>query len=225
MMELDESVRAAFIALDLDTSASVTEIRAQYLDKTSQEKFQGSIMMDEYLQREFDKYYKAYVTLLKDLSDSEKASDLEYYPPDQIFQFHFNQGVHYFIHQNYIKAGEKFQEAYKINPRSVSVLLYLGYLLLKRRNYYAAEKYFKDAVKYDKNNDDGWFYLGECYLQAGELRKAQSMFETSKMLNPGRSELGPKMKEIKERMGVKNLKEKSQSPSLLHRFFKKIIGQ
>lgn len=225
MTELDESVRAAFIALDLEIDSSVTEIRAQYLGKTSQEKFQGAIISDEYLQREFDKYYKAYVTLLKYLSESDKASGLEYYPPDQVFQFHFNQGVHYFIHQNYIKAGEKFQEAYKISPRSVSVLLYLGYLLLKRRNYYAAEKYFKDAVRFDKNNDDAWFYLGESYLQAGELRKALNMFETSKMLNPGRSELAFKMKEIRERMEVKHLKEKRQKYSVLQRFFKKLSGQ
>ena len=223
-MELDESVRAAFIALDLEATTSVTEIRAQYLDKTSQEKFQGTIMTDEYLQKEFDKYYKAYVTLLKELAESDKAEDLEYYPPDQVFQFYFNQGIHYFIHQNYIKAGEKFQEAYKINPKNVSVLLYLGYLLLKRRNYYAAEKYFKDAARFDKSNDEAWFHLGECYLQAGELRKALSMFETSKMLNPGRSELAFKMKEIKERMGVKHLKEKAQKPTVFQRFLKKISG-
>jgi tetratricopeptide (TPR) repeat protein len=140
-----------------------------------------------------------------------------------VFQFHFNQGVHYFIHQNYLKAGEKFQEAYKIDNGNISVLLYLGVLLLKRRNAYAAEKYFKEAVQLDQENEDAWFYLGESYLEAGELRKALAMYETVKNLNPGRQEVAYRIKEIKDRQKVKSIK--TQKPSLFQRFLKKISGQ
>jgi tetratricopeptide (TPR) repeat protein len=223
MIETDESVQEALILLDLVQGATITEIRAQYLEKTCRDKFQHGALVDEHLQKEFDKYHRAYVTLAKHLSEGDQASDLQYYPPDQVFQFHFNQGVHYFIHRNYIKAGEKFQEAYKIDKTNIPVLLYLGLLLLKRKNSYAAEKYFKEAVQLDQDNDDAWFYLGESYLEAGELRKALTMFETAKTLNPGRHEAVFKIKEIRDRLKVKSIKTKKTS--LIQRFFKKLSGQ
>jgi tetratricopeptide (TPR) repeat protein len=223
MIETDESVREALINLDLDRKATITEIRAQYLEKTSRDKFQHGVLVDDSLQKEFDKYHIAYVTLVKHLAQGDNASDLQYYPPGQVFQFHFNQGVHYFIHRDYIKAGEKFQEAYKIDKTSVPVLLYLGFLLLKRKNVYAAEKYFKEAVQFDQENDDAWFYLGESYLEAGELRKALTMYETAKKLNPGRHEVAFKIKEIMDRLKVKSIKTKK--PSVMQRIFKKLSGQ
>jgi len=223
MIETDESVKDALFTLDVVTGATITEIRGQYLEKTSRDKFQQSILVDEYLQKEFDKYHRAYVTLAKHLSQGDQTSDLQFYPPDQVFQFHFNQGVHYFIHKNYIKAGEKFQEAYKIDNTSTPVLLYLGFLLLKRKNAYAAEKYFKEAVQFDQNNEDAWFYLGESYFEAGELRKALTMFETTKKLNPGRHEVAFRIKEIKDRLEEKSTKDKK--PSIIQRLFKKLSGQ
>ena len=220
MIDTDESVQEALINLDLEPGATITEIRAQYLEKTSRDKFQQGILEDEHLKREFNKYHRAYVTLAQHLTAGDQASDLQFYPPDQVFQFHFNQGVHYFIHQNYIKAGEKFQEAYKIDKTSIPVLLYLGLLLLKRKSSYAAEKYFKEAVQLDQDNDDAWFYLGESYLEAGELRKALTMFETTKTLNPGRHEAAFKIKEIMDRLKIKSIKTKK--PSAIKRFFKKL---
>ena len=220
MLETDESVREALITLALDRKATITEIRAQYLEKTSRDKFQHRVLVDDSLQKEFEKYHIAYVTLVKHLSQGDNASDLQYYPPGQVFQFHFNQGVHYFIHRDYIKAGEKFREAYKIDKTSVPVLLYLGFLLLKRKNVYAAEKYFKEAVQFDQDNDDAWFYLGESYLEAGEIRKALVMFETAKKLNPGRHEVASRIKEIMERLKVKSIKTKK--PSVIQRLFGKL---
>ncbi|MGD2087511.1 MAG: tetratricopeptide repeat protein [Candidatus Aminicenantes bacterium] len=220
MIETDESVREALLTLDLERGATITEIRGQYLGKTSRDKFQQGVLVEEHLQKEFDKYHRAYVTLAKHLSEEDQTSDLQYYPSDQVFQFHFNQGVHYFIHRNYIKAGKKFQEAYKINNTSIPVLLYLGLLLLKRKNPYAAEKYFKEVVQLDQNNDDAWFYLGESYLNAGELRKALTMFETAKTLNPGRHEVAFRIKEIKNKLKVKSIKTKE--PLVFKRFFRKL---
>jgi len=216
-----ESVKAALIALDLYDGAPISEVRTRYLDKTSKEKFQNNILLDDYLQKEFDNFHRSYVTLVKHMEESDENKDMEYYPPDQVFQFHFNQGIHYFINQNYIKAGEKFQQAYKINNKNIGVLLYLGYLLLKRKNYYAAEKYFKEVVSIDKNNDDAWFYLGECYLMAKELRKALSMFETCKTLNPGRHEVAFKIKDIKDMIAGKHIGSKKKSESFFKRLFKK----
>jgi len=214
-----EWVKAAFLVLGLGEDISFTEIRAAYLEKTSQRKFQQVILSDEHLEKDFVKYYKAYITLLKHYSESETADDLSDYPQDNIGKFHFNQGLYYLINQNYIKAMEKFEHAYTTNKKDVLVLLYMGILLLKRKNYYAAEKYFLDAVNIDEENDEAWFYLGENYLRAEEYKKALKIFETARDLNPARDEIAFKIKEIKEKVGHKYPVKKKKS--LLDRIFKK----
>jgi tetratricopeptide (TPR) repeat protein len=219
-----ETGKVAHVTLGLKEGAPMSEIRAQYLDKTSQGKFRCVIIGDEHLMDEFVRYHEAYVTLGKRHAGtgSSLESDLSYYPTDQVFQLHLNQGIYYVLRQNYIKAGEKFQDAYKINSQDTTVLLYMGFLLMKRKNYYAAEKYLKIAVKIDQDCDDAWFYLGECYYKAGELRKALSMYETAKILNPGRSEIAVRMKEIREKAGGKPGKAKKDS--FLASIIKKMIG-
>lgn len=214
-----EWVKAAFVALGLGEDVSFTEIRAAYIEKTTQKKFQRVILSNEHLEKIFVKYYKAYVTLLKHYSELETADDLSYSPQEKIGKFHFNQGLYYLINQNYIKAMEKFEHAYKTNKKDVLVLLYMGILLLKRKNYYAAEKYFLDAVKIDEDNDDAWFYLGENYLRAEEYKKALKMFETARDLNPSRDEIVFKIKEVKEKMERKYLV--GEKKSLFDRIFKK----
>jgi tetratricopeptide (TPR) repeat protein len=219
-----ETVKAAYITLGLKEGATMSEIRAQYLDKTSQGKFHCVIIEDEHIRNEFVRYHEAYVTLGKYHAETGSSldSDLSFYPMDQVFQLHLNQGIYYALRQNYIKASEKFQDAYKINNQDTTVLLYMGFLLIKRKNYYAAEKYLKTAVKIDQNCDNAWFFLGECYHKAGELRKALSMYETAKILNPGRSEIAVRMKEIREKTGGKAGKAKKDS--FLARIIKKMIG-
>lgn len=222
-MTMNESVKAAMITLGVNEGDSITEIRSQYLEKTMQNRFQRVILSDEGMKREFMDYYRAYVTLTNHYRE-EIDEDLGYYPPDQVFQFHFNHGVVYAIKQDYIKAGEKFQEAHRINNENVPVLLYLGVLLLKRKNYYAAEKYFKDAVRFDRNSDEGWFYLGECYFRAGELRKALNMYETSRNLWPGRMELAQRIMEVKENLPASE-GGKTGKTSFFSRLFKKKNGK
>jgi len=219
MIDNEENFKAALIELGLKEGATITEIRAQYLDKTSQIEFQSIILGNEALERDFQDIYKAYVTLVKHF-EAEGCEDLQYYPPDQVFQFHFNQGLYYLISNNHIKAGEKLQAAYNMNPKSALVHIYLGILLLKRKSYYAAEKYFKDAAKLDNHCDDAWFYLGECYYKAGEIRKAQNMYEVAKSLNPGRKDLALRLKEIREKLGGKKDTQKKK-PSFFQRLFGK----
>jgi tetratricopeptide (TPR) repeat protein len=214
-----EWVKAALVALGLGEDVHFTEIRAAYLEKTTQKKFQRVILSDEYLEKDFIKYYKAYITLLKHYSESEDNDGLSDYPQDKIEIFHFNQGLYHLINQNYIKAMEKLEQAHKINKKDVLVLIYMGILLLKRKNYYAAEKYFLEAVKVDDQNDDAWFYLGENYLRAKEYKKALKMFETVRSLDPAREELALKIKEVKEKLGQKFPVGKRKS--LFDRIFKK----
>jgi tetratricopeptide (TPR) repeat protein len=222
-MDTNQAIKNAYIDLGLDEGASIKEIRAKYLDKTSHSKFQRILTSDDAIGNEFIKFYKAYVTLGKAYSDTDFTSDMEFYPPDQVYQFHYNQGVYLFINQQYIKAGEKFQEAYKINRKNAPVLIYLGVLLIKRKNFYAAEKYLKDAVEIDQNNDDAWFYLGESYLKAGEYRKAINAFETAKSINPGRQEVAFMIRDIKQLIEEK-LKGKKKD-SFISRIIKKLSGE
>lgn len=214
---LDEREKAALVALGLREDASVTEIRAAYLEKSTHNRFHKVILADEHLEKDFVRLYRAYVTLLKYHSQSENVNDLSDYPPNQIGTFHFNQGLYFLIKQNYLKAMDKFQEAYKFNKEDELVLIYMGVLLVKRKNYYAAEKYFLDAVKLDKQNDEAWFQLGENYLRAEEYRKALNMFETAKNLNPSRTEIAHKIKELKDKLSGKARPEKQ--PSFLDRLF------
>lgn len=201
-----EAVKAALISFGLKDGATLTEVRAVYLDKTSQPKFHGIFVDDELLVREFQKYYRSYATLLKYYQESgfadETEEDMSYYPPDQMQQLYLNQGIYLVCQQNYIKASDKIQQAYNVDSKNIQVLLYMGYLLMIRKNYYAAEKYFREVVQINKDIEDAWFYLGESYNKAGDKKKALSMYETAKVLNPGHSEIAARIKEIKISLGM-----------------------
>jgi tetratricopeptide (TPR) repeat protein len=205
--------------LGLREGAALSDIQAAYLGKTWQPKFRQVILTDEALKREFIKYYEAYVRLVQDYRKTDQSADVSYYPPDKVFPFLFNQGVYFLLRQNYIKAGEKLEAAHKTNQKDLLVLIYLGILLLKRQNFYAAEKYFNEATKIDPDNEDVWFYLAENYLQAGNLKKALSLFQRVQSVNPTRNEVAYRLKEVKERLGIKPPGKAKKS--LLSRVFKK----
>ena len=216
----DEAIKAALVTLGLKEDVSLADIRSAYLAKISQDRFQQVILGDEHLEKDFTRYYKTYITLLKHHSKSE-STDLNDFPQDQMIKFHFNQGLFYLINQNYLKAMEKFQEVYKLNKKDILILLYMGILLMKRKNHYAAEKYFQDALDIDQQCEDAWYYLGENYLKAGEFRKALLMFESVKRLNPSRKGLIVKIKEIKEKIPQLSSPGERKKSSLFSRIFKK----
>jgi tetratricopeptide (TPR) repeat protein len=211
--------REALKLLGLRENATLTDIQTAYLKKTWQPKFRQVILTDEMLKREFIKYYEAYVTLVQDFRKTDKSADVSYYPPDKVFQFLFNQGVYFLLRQNSIKAGEKLEAAHKTDKKDLLALIYLGVLLLKRKNFYAAEKYFNEAMKIDKDNEDVWFYLAENYFQAGNLNKALSMFQRVQSINPSRNEVAFRLKEVKEKLGIKTPGKAKKS--FLSRVFKK----
>jgi len=227
-METNETNKAALIALDLKDGASMAEIRFQYVDKTSSAKFQGLFILDEKLKKEFLNYHRAYLILLKHYADIADDSELNSgnYQDEHYFQTYLNQGIFYVINQEYIKAGDKFQQAYSLNNKSHTVHLYLGYLLLKRKNYYAAEKYFKDASELHPECDDAWFYLGECYLRGGDARKALVMYTKARKLNPIRTDTQPRINEINLKLGnTPSSTSSEKKDSLLVRILKKLLNK
>jgi tetratricopeptide (TPR) repeat protein len=198
-MEISESALKALKVFNLGETATLASIRQAYLERTAQKKFTKIFLGDEPTDKEFSKYFEAYIQYLKHYQGAD--SGLSEYPVEVIFRFLLNQGIYHLIKQQYIKAAEKFQEAYKLNSSDTLLMIYLGIILLKRKNYYAAEKYLLKAAEKEKNNDDIHFYLGEIYLKTDKHEKSLLMFETCKRLNPLRSEVALKIKELKENRG------------------------
>ncbi|MCP4218578.1 MAG: tetratricopeptide repeat protein [bacterium] len=218
-----EWIKAALVALGLKDGATLVEVRAAYLDKTGEYELQQVILNDQNLQNRFENYYKAYITLLRHYSENdmetESEADLSYYPPDQLMRIHFNRGLYHLINKNYLKAMTCIEAAYKIDKKNHLVLNYMGIMLLKRKNLYGAEKYFKEVIKEDKENDDSWFQLGEVYAKTKDYKKALTMFETAKTLNPFRKDTDPRIRAMNIHLGVAE-EDKTGFKSLFS-FFKK----
>ena len=219
-MEEDQEIIKALRVFNLREDTSLKEVRALYIERTTQKKFQKIFLDDEPVEKEFVKYYEAYMRFLKHYSGPDL--DLGDYQPEAIFRFSMNQGIYFLIKQQYLKAAEKFQEAYKLNRNDPLMLIYLGIILIRRRNYYAAEKYLIQATELDKHNDDAWLFLGSVYQTTGQLNKALKSYETCKVLNPLRSEVAVKIREVKIGLGIEApVKKSGKKPSLLNLLLKK----
>ena len=220
MEENQESLRALRV-FNLKEDASLKELRSVYLERTSQKKFQRVFLEDESVAREFNKYYEAYIRFLKNYSGSDL--DLGDFHPDTVFRFPLNQGIYFLIKRQYMKAAEKFQEAYQLKKNDVLLLIYLGIILIKRRNYYAAEKYLIQATELDKNHDDAWYYLGAVYQATGNLNKALKMYEACKLLNPLHTGIDGRIKEVRIGLGMEKPDKKSrEKKSILNRLLGKL---
>ncbi len=205
--------------LKLTGEPDVSSITKAYLDITNAAKFRKVFILNEEMKEEFIKYHEAYVIAIKELSNNTSGSAPEYYPPGRIVNLLFNQGLYHLLRENYLKAGERFEEAARMNNKDILTQIYLGYILKKRKNYYAAENYLLKAIDMDKENEYSWFFLGETYLGAGKLDKASAAFRKVENLsfynNEMKSEVKDTFREI-ERLRLKNSKR-----SLLSRVFKK----
>jgi tetratricopeptide (TPR) repeat protein len=199
-MESPEYLEELLQLFNLGKGATLPEILEKYFEKTLQIKFQRIIITQDATKEEFVRYHEAFVKILKIWQSSDHKPQMSLFSPDQLGKFFFNQGVYALCKDNYLQAGEKFREAYKINKHNVFLLTYLGIILTIRKNYYAAEKYLADALKRDPNNDDVWFYAAENLLKAQSYKKASEYFEKAKKLNPANNEIAFRLKECREAM-------------------------
>lgn len=206
---------------NLSPGVPLTEIRNAYLEKTFQNKFQRVIMDQEAIKEEFFRYHETYIRILKHFSTSENRIDPSIHTQEQIFKFFFNQGVYALCKDNYILAGEKFNDASRLKSDHKLLMIYLGIILTKRKNYYAAEKYLTDAIKLDPNDDDAWFYAAENYHRAGRHVSAIAYYEKAKILNPSRQEIAYAIKESREAL-TKKPGKKEESHTLLKRIIQYI---
>lgn len=208
--------------LGLKDGATLSEIQDHYLEKTFQPKFRDYFVEDESLKEEFLRYYRAYARLLNSGSWADDPhKNPSFYPPGKAYKFLFNQGLYFFINGEYIKAGEKFQAAFDLHGDDLAVSIYLGVLLLKRKSYYAAEKYFSKAVVKDPQNEDALYFLGVSFQKAGNNEKAIEAFNRVKQLNPSRTEVAYRLKEIRSNRKQPPSPEKKQTESFWRRLFRK----
>lgn len=189
--------------LGLSKEATSADVRKTYLELTSQDQFQKVLLDDERLQKKFAQLHEAYANLLQQYSEEGLDADDTYYPPEQVAKFLANSGIYHFLKENYLKASEKLQQAYQTNKKDILVLLYLGLLLMKKRSFVPAEKYFLDAAKIDQNNEDALFYLGENYARAGNYKKAIYMYKRAAMINPARKDINLKIDQVGKKLGLK----------------------
>ena len=188
---------------DLAKGATAPEVLEKYLEKTLQIKFQRLLINQDALKDEFVRYHEAFIKILKILQAKDNKLKMSLFSTDQLGKFFFNQGVYAMCKDNYLQAGEKFQEAYKINKNNIFLLTYLGFILMVRKNYYAAEKYFTDAIHRDANNDDVLFYAAQNFFKAGIYSKAIEYFEKARQLNPANTEIAFWLRDCREAMQKK----------------------
>jgi len=210
-MEQDTQTSKLFDGFDLKEGATISELQKAYIEKTSQIKFQRVILNETKLKEDFLSYHDSYLRLLKHYASLSPSINLGFRYPEYTWKFMFNQGLYSLLKDNLILAGERFQEAYKLNANQPLLLIYLGIILSWRKNYYAAEKYLSTAIKLDTANDDAWFYLGENFFRAGALTKAIETLERAKRINPNRTEIAFKIKEIRENAEVRRKKTRKES--------------
>ena len=153
------------------------------------------------LKKEFVRYHEAFVNLLKFLQKKDNTQNEPVFN-DQLAKF-FQPGRLRHLQRQFPAGREKFQEAYKINKHNIFLLTYLGIILTVRKNYYAVEKYFTDAIHRDPNNDDAWFYAAENFFKAGIYNKAIESFEKARRLNPANNEIAFRLKDCREAMEKK----------------------
>ena len=210
--------------LGLKQNADIASVRETYLQLSTQTKFQKVILSDERLEKEFAKYHEAYVSLLHQYEDEGLGRDDTYYPPERIATFLFNSGVYHLIKENYLKAGEKLQQAYNTNNKNILTNIYLGILLMMRKRYFPAEKYFLAALQIDPGNEDACFYAAGNYTRAGKSKNALDMYLRVKKINPLREDIDAKIRETAKKSGIKLKEQPGSGPSLLKkisRIFKK----
>lgn len=88
------------------------------------------------------------------------------------------EGVDYYLSKNYTKAELVFNELRKMDTNLPEVLLFSGLNNMGQGNFAAAISTFKELLSADDQYvPEAQWYLGLCYIKAGENQKAHSLME------------------------------------------------
>jgi len=205
--------------LKLKGDVGVTEITKAYLDLVNTPRFKKIFLLNEELREEFIKYHEAYVIGIREITSVTSDSTPEYYPPGQLSDLLHNQGLYHLLKENYLKAGEKLEEAARMNSKDINTQIYLGYILHKRKNYYAAENYFLKVTQMDRENEYAFFLLGKTYMSAGKLDKASATFRKVETMSFYNNEIKAETRDAFRE--IEKLRMKNSKKSIISRVFKK----
>jgi tetratricopeptide (TPR) repeat protein len=214
-MEIQARLEDLFNLFDLRPGASIEALRGAYLNKTFQKKFERVILHQEPLRNEFQRYHETYIRLMKMMHDIDDKQDYSYRTKEELYRFIFNQGVYALCRENYIQASARLHEVFKIAPKERLLLIYMGILLSRRRQYNSAEKYLREALQLDREDEDAWFFLGDNYCRAKRYKKAVECFEKAQKLEPAHTEIAFLLKDCREKLA--KMDEKEKRPTLLRK--------
>ncbi len=218
-MNKSKLLSASLKILKIPRDTGIEEITKSYLALTNSVKFNKVFILNEELKEEFIKYHEAYFISVREMSDNISDSVPGYYPSGHIFEILYNQGIYHLLKENYLKAGEKLEEAARMKKDNVNLQIYLGYILHKRKNYYAAENYFLKASQMDNENEYAVFLLGKTYISAGKLDKASAIFRKVETMSFYNNEIKAETRDAFRE--IEKLRMKNSKKSIISRVFKK----
>lgn len=77
--------------------------------------------------------------------------------------------------EQYAKASDLLKDAVKANPDDANAWNWLGYSYRKQQKYEDAQKNYREALRLDPNHKGAHEYLGELYVEIGDIKKAEEL--------------------------------------------------
>lgn len=92
-------------------------------------------------------------------------------------------GAYYYIGMTYVNqkkdtiALKNLNDALDLTPEDMDALYFSGEILIGQKNWTEAKDRFERLTALKKDDVVAWFYIGVCYMQLKDYRKAASIYE------------------------------------------------
>lgn len=130
-------------------------------------------------------------TALGDFKKSLTLAEIEDAGSDFRAKIHFNIGVCLYRLKENEKAVREFEEAIKLTKGDYEKAFYaLGMTQAELKNWQAAEKAFRGAIRLNKRNGEAWFDLAFVYLAEKNYESAKQAFQKSVELKSVAASIG-----------------------------------
>ncbi len=107
-----------------------------------------------------------------------------------------NYGLSQMAKGNYDVALKYYEKALLISPYYSYLHINLGILKNAMGHPHEAEEYFKNALKYDKNNPGAYYYYAKWLYENKQINKARELLNKGQKLSPGYSKIKNLIKKI-----------------------------
>ncbi|MEQ8170497.1 MAG: PQQ-binding-like beta-propeller repeat protein [Candidatus Eremiobacterota bacterium] len=96
----------------------------------------------------------------------------------------------------------RYQKILHEDPSRIELNLTVGQLLMEKKEYEKAEKYFHDYITRKDTSESAYRKLGDCYYAQGLEEKAAGIYEKALLLNPEALDLETKVSEIRNKYSL-----------------------